>query len=151
VGGGGGVHPGGPYKIVNNYLEASGENILFGGALATTTPGDIEIRHNHFFKPILWEPGVAGFIGGTSGKPFIVKNHFELKNAERVLLEGNILENVWGGFSQNGFSVLLTPKDQSPNLCPSCRVTDITIRYSTISHVGGSVPSWAPLFYRVFE
>jgi len=136
VGGGGGVHPGGPYKIVNNYLEASGENFLFGGAFATTTPGDIEIRHNHFFKPILWKPGVAGFIGGTSGKPFIVKNNFELKNAERVLLEGNILENVWGGFSQNGFSVLLTPKNQSPNVCPSCRVTDVTIRYNTISHVG---------------
>jgi hypothetical protein len=139
VAGGGGNHPGGPYKIVNNYLEGSGENVMFGGAPATTTPGDIEIGHNHLFKPMLWKPGAAGFIGGKSGNPFIVKNHFELKNAQRVLFEGNILENVWGGFTQNGFSVLLTPKNQSINgasVCPNCQVTDITIRYCTISHAG---------------
>jgi hypothetical protein len=142
VGGGGGNNPGGPYKIANNYLEASGENILFGGSSATATPSDIEIRHNHLFKPILWKPGAAGFIGGKSGNPFRVKNHFELKNAQRVLFEGNILENVWGGFSQNGFSVLLTPKNQTSNgsnVCPSCQVTDITIRYSTISHAGAGM------------
>jgi hypothetical protein len=132
----------GPYKIVNNYLEASGENVAFGGARATITPADIEIRHNHLFKPLLWKPGATGFIGGTSGYPFIVKNHFELKNGERVLFEGNILENVWGGFTQNGFSVLLTPKNQSANgvnVCPLCQVLDVTIRDSTISHAGGGL------------
>ena len=142
VNAGSGDNQSGPYKIVNNYLEASGENVMFGGANATVTPTDIEIRHNHLFKPMLWKPGAAGFIGGNSGKPFIVKNHFELKNAQRVLFEGNILENVWGGFTQSGFSVLLTPKNQSmrgSNVCPSCQVTDVTIRYSTISHVGAGL------------
>jgi hypothetical protein len=137
INGGGGNHAGGPYKIVNNFLEASGENILFGGSAATTTPGDIEIRHNYLFKPMIWKPGQPGLVTGASGKPFIVKNHFELKNAQRVLFEGNVLENVWGGFSQTGFSILLTPKNQAPNVCPACRVTDITIRYSRISHVAG--------------
>ena len=40
----------GPFKIVNNFLEASGENILLGGGAATVTPADIEIRHNHMFR-----------------------------------------------------------------------------------------------------
>jgi hypothetical protein len=133
---GGGRQPGGPYKIVNNFLEASGENILFGGAPATMTPADIEIRRNHLFKPMIWKPGESGFVGGKSGRPFIVKNHFELKNAQRVLFEGNVLENVWGGFSQHGFSILLTPKNQGGQ-CPLCQVTDVTIRYIEINNVGG--------------
>jgi hypothetical protein len=143
IGGGNGDNAMGPYKIVNNFLEASGENIIFGGSEATLTPADIEVRHNHMFKPLTWMLGQPGFVGGYNGNPFVVKNLFELKNAQRVLLEGNILENSWGGFSQTGFGILLTPKNQSgpngTNLCPICQVTDVTIRYSTISHVAGGL------------
>lgn len=138
VNGGGGDSPGGPYKIVNNFLEASGENILFGGAPGSTTPADIEIRHNHFFKPLQWKPGQNDFIGSYTGNPYIVKNHFELKNAQRVLLEGNLLENCWGGFTQSGFSILLTAANQNTR-CPNCKVSDITIRYNKISHVASGV------------
>jgi hypothetical protein len=143
IAGGLGNDPGGPYKIVNNFLEASGENILFGGGAATTTPADIQISQNHMFKPLTWMKGQAGFVGGTDGNPFIVKNLFELKNAQRVLVDGNIMENSWGGFSQVGFAILLTPKNQAAsngsNLCPSCQVTDVTIRYNSISHVGAGL------------
>lgn len=144
ISGASGDLPMGPYKIVNNYLEAAGENILFGGSQATMTPADIEIRHNYLFKPIIWMSGQPGFVGGTTGSPFIVKNHFELKNAQRVLFEGNILENSWGGFSQTGFSILLTPKNQyngpiKGSICPLCRVTDITIRDCFITHVGSAL------------
>ncbi len=144
IAGGSSTLAGGPYKIVNNFLEAAGECIIFGGDASTTTPADIEIRRNHLFKPMLWEAGHPGFVGGLTGNPFIVKNHFELKNAQRVLFEGNILENTWGGFSQVGFSIALTPKgytdpNSTINRCPTCQVTDVTIRYNTISHVGGGV------------
>jgi Putative Ig domain len=144
VGGGNGDNPMGPYKIVNNFLESSGENILMGGAGSNTTPADIEVRRNHFFKTLLWMRGAPGFIGGVSGNPFIVKNHFELKNAERVLLEANIFENNWGGFSQKGKSIVLNPrntynKTTNTSTCVVCKVQDITIRYSTISHVGGGI------------
>ena len=128
----------GPYKIVDNFLEASGENILFGGAASTKTPTDIEIRRNYLFKPALWMSGAPGFIGGPTGQPFIVKNNFELKNAQRVLFEDNVLENSWGGFSQTGFSVLLTPKNADDH-CHDCRVTDVTIRNCKIFHVGGGL------------
>ena len=144
VAGGSDSYPGGPYQIANNFLEASGENILFGGGAATATPADIQISQNHFFKPLIWMSGQSGYVGGTGGNPFIVKNHLELKNAQRVLAEDNIFEYSWGGFSQTGFSILLTPKDQyvlgsNTNVCPLCQVTDVTIRYSTISHVGAGI------------
>ncbi len=142
IGGGSSTFAGGPFKIVNNFLEAAGECILFGGGASTTTPTDIEIRRNHLFKPIIWQLGQAGFVGGTTGDPFIVKNLFELKNAQRVLFEANILENTWGGFTQHGFAVVLTPrgftrKGSDVNLCAVCQVTDVTIRYSTIGHMAG--------------
>ena len=44
INGGTGSHVGGPYKIVNNFLEASTEAILMGGGAATTTPTDIGRR-----------------------------------------------------------------------------------------------------------
>jgi len=139
LGGGWGDDPMGPFKIVNNFLEGAAECILLGGGEGTATPTDIEIRRNHMFKPMTWMKGQPGFVGGADGNPFIVKNLFELKNAQRVLFEGNVLENTWGGFSQAGFAVLLTPKNQARgigNVCPSCLVTDVTIRNCKISHVG---------------
>ena len=139
IAGGIGGLPMGPYKIVNNFLEAAGESILFGGDPATETPADIEIRHNYMFKPLEWMPGSPDFVGAADGHAFIVKNLFELKNAQRVLFEGNILENTWGGFTQSGFGLLLTPKNQIPNVCPICVVTDVTVRYCRISHVGSGL------------
>jgi hypothetical protein len=143
IAGGLGDDPMGPFKIVNNFLEAAAESILLGGGEATAIPTDIEIRHNHLFKPLTWMKGQPGFVGGGDGNPFIVKNLFELKNAQRVLFEGNVLENTWGGFSQMGFAILLTPKNQAgaggSNLCPDCQVTDVTIRNLMIRHVGAGL------------
>ena len=139
IAGGLGDDPMGPFKIENNFLEAAGEVMLLGGGEATATPSDIEIRRNHMFKPTTWLKGQPGFVGGVDGNAFIVKNLFELKNAQRVLFEGNILENNWAGFTQAGFAVLLTPKNQASkngSVCPNCLVTDITIRKCWISHVG---------------
>jgi|CZKY01.1.fsa_nt_gi hypothetical protein len=133
----------GPFKIQDNFLEASSEAILFGGGAATLTPTDIQILNNHFWKPWQWMPGNPKFIGGPDGNPFVVKNHLELKNAVRVLVEANLMENTWGGFSQTGYGILLTPKNQhtpnGSNVCPLCQVTDITIRYVHISHGGAGI------------
>jgi hypothetical protein len=67
----------------------------------------------------------------------------ELKNATRVLVEANLMENNWGGFSQNGFSILLSPKNQhtqnNGDVCPLCQVTDVTVRYNHIAHTGGGM------------
>jgi hypothetical protein len=143
IGGGTGNSQDGVYAIEDNFLEASGEAILFGGAQGTTTPTDITIQFNHFFKPWQWMPGNKPFQGGSSGNPFVVKNHLELKNAIRVLAEANLMDDVWGGFSQTGYAILLTPKNQhtisGSNVCPTCEVTDVTIRYTQISHAAGGI------------
>jgi hypothetical protein len=145
IAGGNSATQDGPYKIQDNFLEASGEAILFGGGAATFSPADIQIVGNHFWKPWQWMPGSPNFVGGSNGHPFIVKNHLELKNAVRVLVEGNLMENNWGGFSQNGYGIVLTPRNQpsqggkGPYLCPLCQVTDVTIRYSHLSHAGGGI------------
>jgi Putative Ig domain len=143
VAGGMGDHQDGPFKIENNFLEASGEAVMFGGGEGTFTPADIEVRRNHFFKPWLWMPGNPNFVGAADGHPFIVKNHLELKNATRVLIEANLMENNWGGFTQSGFAMLLTPKNPVTRtgllVCPLCQVTDITIRYNHIAHAGAGI------------
>lgn len=145
VGGGSGNNTSGPWKIVGNFLEAAGENILFGGAAATIVPADITIQFNHFYKVPQWQQGMPGFVGGYDGNPFVVKNHFEIKNASRVLLEGNIMEYSWGGFTQYGHSIMITPrndynkKTKQGNLCPVCEATDVTIRYNRMSHLGSGI------------
>ena len=73
----------GPLKIANNYLEAAGENIMFGGAdpkIQDLVPSDIEIVRNHLAKPLRWRKGDPSF----EGVEWTVKNLFELKNARRV-------------------------------------------------------------------
>ena len=133
--GGNSMVPVGVYKIVNNYLEAAAENIMFGGAIGSQIPADIEIRRNYLFKPLSWQPGRPDFIG----KSFIVKNLFELKNAERVLVEGNLMENSWGGYSQVGYAILLTPRGAW------AAVQDITIRKNLIRHTGSGMQLAASL------
>ena len=143
VAGGTGNTQDGPFKIQNNFLEAAGEAVMFGGGASNLTASDIQILNNHFWKPLQWMKGNPNFIGGPNGNPFIVKNHLELKNAVRVLVEANLMENSWGGFSQTGYAILLTPKNQhtlsGSNVCPLCQVTDVTIRYVRISHAGGGL------------
>lgn len=136
VGGGSGDDPISALKIYNNFLESAGENILFGGSAAKQVPTDIEIRRNHLFRPMLWKEGQPGYTPTAAGEPYIVKNNCEFKNAIRVLFEANLLENTWGGFSQTGYSILITPKNQSSE-CPICRVNDVTIRFNRIRNVAG--------------
>ena len=77
----------GPFKVVSNYLEGAGENLMFGGAdpsIPDLVPSDIEIRGNHLFKPLSWKIGHPSY----AGRPWSVKNIFELKNARRGARRG---------------------------------------------------------------
>lgn len=231
----------GPFKISNNYLEGSTENILFGGAdpkIANLVPSDIEITRNLFTKPVSWRnpvlvppsaPAVTSIAGGgslaaarhyftvvavmktegdeavsarsaeasvlvgtsaskvtltwsavagadfyrvyrgtsaggenrymqsavgaasivytgsgetagtppTQGKRWNVKNLLELKNARRVLVDGNIFEHSWAA-SQKGYAILLTPRNQG-GTAPWSVVRDITLTNNVIQHVAGGI------------
>lgn len=100
----------GPFRIINNYLEAAGENVMFGGAdpwITGLIPSDITIRQNHFFKPLSWKVGDPSY----AGIHWTVKNLFETKNARRVLVDGNLFENCWQD-AQVGFAILLKSNNQ---------------------------------------
>src|SRR5262245_532786 len=126
----------GPFKISNNYLEAAAENLLFGGAdpaIANLVPSDIEVRGNYLFKPVSWKQGSATY----AGTPWTIKNIFELKNAQRVLVDGNVMEYNWPQ-AQNGFSVLFTVRNQG-GLAPWSIVADVTFTHNILRHVATAV------------
>jgi hypothetical protein len=228
----------GPMKIINNYLEGTGENILFGGSdprIEGLVPSDIEIRRNHFTKPTSWKspilaapvgaPAASSQSGGqlgsgtyyfkvvavlegggdiavsapspertvtvdsggavrlswsavdgadryriyagnspgrqdryiesgdgstsflytgagetwdqppSSGTLWNVKNLLELKNAQRVLIDGNVFEHMWPA-SQSGYAILLTPRNEE-GTAPWSVVQDVVISNNVIRHVSG--------------
>jgi PKD repeat protein len=231
----------GPFRIVNNYIEAATENIMFGGSdprIPNLVPSDIEIRRNHITKQLAWrnpimsppasprastssasgslsarthyfkvvaifwsagslavsapssEISIAipsgttaaslswGAVAGaeryriyrgtsaggenvfmetpgssttfvytgvdersgappTKGSIWNVKNLIELKNAQRVTIEGNLIERVWKA-SQNGFAIVLTPRNQDNN-APWSVVQDVTLRYNIVRHANAGV------------
>jgi hypothetical protein len=119
----------GPYTIENNYLEASGENFMLGGADASI-PGlvaqDVVFRRNHLSKPLVWRE-----------EGWVVKNLFELKSARRVLVEANLFEYSWA-HGQAGYAILLTPRNQDGG-APWATVEDITIRRNIVRHAGAGL------------
>jgi cellulose synthase/poly-beta-1,6-N-acetylglucosamine synthase-like glycosyltransferase len=126
----------GPFRIANNYLEAAGENVMFGGAdpaIDDLVPADIDIRGNHFAKPLAWREGHPGF----AGVAWTVKNLFELKNARRVAVEGNLFERNWP-HAQNGFAILFTVRNQDGR-APWSVVEDVTFAGNIVRSVGSGI------------
>jgi hypothetical protein len=125
----GGWYGPGPFKITNNYLEGSGENIMFGGAAPSSPniiPSDIEIVGNYIRKPLSWK-GI-----------WRVKNLLELKNAQRVKIRGNVLENNWAS-SQNGFGVLFTVRTCEAGDYSWAVVADITFENNILRNSASGI------------
>lgn len=116
----------GPYLIENNYLEAAGINILFGGASPTITnliPSDIVIRGNTLTKKLAW-----------LGQGLAVKNLFELKNARRVTFTDNTCQYSWPD-GQTGWAVILNAFADAPwNL-----IDDVEISGNIFSDVSNGI------------
>jgi hypothetical protein len=58
----------GPYLVQNNYLEAAGTAVLFGGddpKIPTVVPSDITFRDNTVTRPITWRSPILGTPGGV--------------------------------------------------------------------------------------
>lgn len=116
----------GPYRIQNNYLEASGENAGWGGAAQTIpglVPSDISFLQNYCARPLSWRGG-----------PWVIKNLFELKNARRVRMVGNVFENNWAA-AQNGFAILFTVRTEYGR-SPWNVIEDVTVYRNIIRHTG---------------
>jgi len=169
----------GPVKITDNYISATTEDIMFGGAGACFSPNcnpptdnpyvpsDIEIRYNHFFKPLSWfSCGDGGTVGpgatladGTTcpasppaeTNQWTVKDNVEFKSGRRAVITGNVLENSWRS-GQLGFSLVLTVRSgQSGNetvvddiLFESNILTNVTAGINTLEADDGCGPPSYP-------
>jgi hypothetical protein len=128
----------GPLQIRNNYIQAAGENVMFGGTdsrAAALVPADIEISNNYFFKPL-----------SLLQTKYTVKNLLEFKSAMRVRVTGNTFQNSPAA-AQNGFAILLTPR--SGGKAPWSVTSDIEIAGNTLINVGSGfniagTNDWAP-------
>jgi hypothetical protein len=233
----GGWNGPGPYTIQNNYLEASGEVVMFGGAdpaIVGLVPADITIRGNTITRPLSWRAPLVGTPGGlsvvavttgslpagtygyrvlarrqlggytarslatsqatvtkattggiriqwaavsgaaeylvygrtpngqtrywrttstsfvdtgsdagtagtvpTSASVWLVKNLLELKNARRVTIDYNVLENHWRQ-AQAGTAILFTPRNQG-GACTWCVVESVTFAHNVVRKAGSGI------------
>jgi Carbohydrate binding module (family 6) len=115
----------GPYTIENNYLQAAGEVILFGGGdpyIQNLVPSDISIRYNRVTKSTSWR-----------GQSWVVKNLIELKNAQRVVIDSNVIENNWAA-AQDGYGIVLTPRNQDGR-APWSVVQHVQVTNNVVQHI----------------
>ena len=51
----------GPFVVENNYLEASGENVLLGSPpeIPNLVPGNVTFRRNHVARPVSWRDPIV--------------------------------------------------------------------------------------------
>ncbi len=110
------------------YLEASGENVLFGGADAATAdrmPTQIAITRSTLAKRPEWR---------TTHLEWTIKNIFEVKAGRDITLRDCLLENCWTD-GQTGWAVVITPRNQGGK-APFTVVEDVLIEGNHIRNVG---------------
>jgi hypothetical protein len=89
-------------------------------------------------NPFFTDTGAAGTSGAPgSATKWAVKNLFELKNAQDVLVEGNVFENLWVA-DQPGYPIVFTPRNQS-GTAPWVVVQRVTFQHNLIRHTAGGV------------
>ncbi len=115
----------GPGLVLGNYLEATGENLMFNtsctlisstvgnpppgttigsqgwipgdtGIPTCPVPSDFTVRLNHFKKQLAWQTLPAGCNPGIF-QCYDVKNQFEVKYGQRILADSNLLDTTYAG------------------------------------------------------
>lgn len=114
----------GPFHIVNNFLEGGAEVLLFGGAdpsIPNLVPADIEIRRNYFHKPAEWQGRAT------------IKGTLELKNARRVVIDGNLLESE---ILVTAFVITVRNQDTK---APWSTIEDVQITNNIVRHASTGI------------
>ena len=89
-------------------------------------------------NPYFTDTGAAGTAGApASATKWLVKNIFELKSAQDVVVEGNVFENNWVG-GQPGYAIVFTPRNQQ-GTAPWAVVQRVTFRNNIVRHTAGGV------------
>lgn len=122
----------GPFKLVNNFIQAAAINVLFGGSdanAAALRPADLDFRNNYV-------PKNAARWRGTS---VVTKTTFELKNMARVLIEGNRFETAWVPANGDGGQLIRLNVRNQNGSDPGSRVHDITFRNNIVKSGGTGI------------
>lgn len=115
----------GPFHIINNYLEGGAEVLIFGGAdpsIPNLVPSDIEIRRNYFYRPPEWAGKVT------------MKGSFELKNARRVIVDGNVIEST----NPRQTAFVITVRNQNGK-APWSTIQDVQITNNISRHANAGM------------
>jgi len=84
------------------------------------------------------DSGAAGAAGSPGAATlWSVKNLFELKNAQDVVIEANIFEDLWVG-GQSGYPIVFTPRNQN-GTAPWAVVQRVTFQHNIVRHTAGGV------------
>ena len=97
---------------------------MFGGCSALNVPSDITVTRNHFLKDLSWN----GRIPPGATQQYDVKNEFEIKNGQRVLVDSNYFENTFGS-AQNEFTIINCGVNEGLQTC-----FDITYTNNVFAH-----------------
>lgn len=122
----------GPQKWVGNFLEGGSSAWFMGGGSCMGTgcsptgiigviPSDLEVRRNRFTRDITWSSRTGKLCQPSCPNHWAVKNSLEMKVGQRILLDGNIIENSWVD-GQSGFALLADVRS-----CSGGTVCDILV------------------------
>ena len=135
----------GNYTINNNYIEATGENFIYGGAtcyIPDVTATNITFTHNYLFKRLAWDqfdPNYVPFYDSNGIEETMdVKNLFELKRGINVLVDSNLMENCWVGADQVAEAVAIQPKNDGSG-SPWTIIAYVTITNNVFRNTGKGV------------
>jgi hypothetical protein len=132
----------GPLKIENNFIAATGVNVLWGGAVDAIrrNVSDVTFRRNHVMKHRRWNPADPTYAGTF----WMVKNLYEHKYGQRILIEGNTFENCWPSGTiadnapQHGWAILFTVRSEGTSATWHT-VSDITFRHNIVRNSNAGV------------
>jgi putative Ig domain-containing protein len=89
-------------------------------------------------NPYLTDNGSAGTSGTpAAGTKWSVKNIFELKSAQDVIVEGNVFDGMWMA-DQPGYPIVFTPRNQNGG-APWTVVQRVTFQNNLVRHTAGGV------------
>lgn len=120
----------GPFLLDDVYLSGGSESFLLGGADPSgiaSIPSHGIVRNCTITKRPQWQSMAVG-----------VKNTFEMKNAIDWLVENNDISQSWGQHGQDGYILMLTPRNQG-GAAPYSTIRDIIIRKNRFSYGAGWV------------
>jgi hypothetical protein len=131
----------GPFDVRNNDIEAAAIGILFGGfypqydvsghgpftdGRLIVLPSDVTVARNYVRSNLAW----------CCGRGYGLKNNFEIKMGQRVLVENNVFRYT-ATDGQTGQSIVFKSAGYGPD-CPHCVSQDVTFRHNLVADVCGT-------------